>query len=84
MTESLIIALGIFVVLYIAYLILSNRLKKYKLYTILVNCLSIVLCLVLIIDALNRGSSAFIFILLLMLAISVKKLIDESKKRGII
>jgi len=81
--ESLLIALGIFIVLYIAYFIGARKLGKYKTYPILLNCVSIVLCVVLIFDAINRGRDAFILFLLLLLALSIKKLIDETKRRGV-
>ena len=81
--QDIFLPVAIFVVLYIAYFILGKKLKGNKVYAILLNCISIVLCLVLIFDAIKRGSNAFILILLLMLGISVKKLIDETKKRGL-
>ena len=77
----MLIPLAIFVVLYFAYFISRNKFRKYKGYGVLLNCVSIVLCLVLLFDAIKRGS-AFILILLLMLGISVRKLVDETKKRG--
>jgi uncharacterized membrane protein YoaK (UPF0700 family) len=79
--QDLFIPVAIFVVLYIAYFILRKKLRKYKGYAILLNCVGIVLCLVLIIDAIKNGRNAFILFLLLLLGISVKRLIDETKKR---
>lgn len=80
--ELLLIALGIFVVLYIAYFIGVNKLRKNKVYALLLNCVSIVLCLVLLFDAIKEGRSAFILILLLLLG--VKKLIEETKKEALL
>jgi hypothetical protein len=79
--ETLLIALVIFLSLYLAYFIFRNSLKGNKVYPILINCIALGLCLILIFDAIKKGSNAFIFILLLMLGISVKKLIDETRKR---
>jgi len=80
--QDLLIPAAIFVVLYIAYFILGKKLRGNKVYAILLNCVSIVLCLVLIFDAIIKGRNGFILILLLMLGIGVKKLIDETKKRS--
>jgi len=80
--EPLLFALVIFVVLYIAYFIWGNKFKRYRGYAILLNCISIVLCVILLFDAIKKGRNAFILILLLLLGISVKKLIDETKKRS--
>ena len=81
--ESILIAIGIFIVLYTAYLIGTKKLGKYKIYPILLNCVSIVICVVLIFDAINRGREAFILFLLLLLGLSVKKLLDETKRQGV-
>ena len=79
--EPLFIALLIFFSLYLAYFTFRNKFRGNKVYSILINCIATVLCLILIFDAIKKGSNAFIFILLLMMGISVKKLIDETKKR---
>jgi len=81
--QDLFIPVAIFVVLYIAYFIFGRKLRTNKVYAILLNCVSIVLCLVLIFDAIKKGRNSFILILLLMLGIGVKRLIDETKKRGL-
>ena len=81
--QDLFIPVAIFVVLYIAYFILGKKLRGNKKYAILLNCVGIVLCLILIFDAIKSGRNAFILILLLLLGISVKKLIDETRKRGV-
>ena len=80
----MLIALGIFAILYIAYFIGANKLRNYKMYGIFLNSVSIVLCLVLIFDAFNKGNDAFILVLLLLLGIAVKRLINGNKKRGVI
>ena len=76
---TLLIALVIFLSFYLAYFIFRNKLKGKKAYPILINCIVAVLFFILILDAIKNGSK--VFILLLMMAISVKKLIDEIKKR---
>jgi hypothetical protein len=81
--QDLFIPFAIFAVLYIAYFIFGKKLSGNKRYAILLNCVSIVLCLVLIIDAIKNGRNAFILFLLLLLGVSVKRLIDETKKRGL-
>jgi len=80
--EPLLIPLAIFVVLYIAYFTLGNGLRRYKVYPILPNYVVIVLCLLLIVDAIKEGRNSFILILLLLLGVSIRKRIDETKKRS--
>lgn len=80
--DPLFIPVAIFLVLYIAYFIWANKLKRYKIYGVLINWVAIVVCLVLIFDAIKKGRNSFFLILLLMLGISIKKLIDETKKRS--
>ena len=70
--QDLFIPFAIFAVLYIAYFIFGKKLSGKKTYAILINCVSIVLCLVLIIDAIKNGRNAFILFLLLLLGISEK------------
>ena len=81
--QNIFIPFAIFAVLYLAYFIFGKKLTGKRTYAILINCVSIVLCLVLIIDAVKNGRNAFILFLLLLMGISVKRLIDETKKRGL-
>ena len=81
--KSFFIALGIFIVLYVVYLILAAELKKYKTYNILLNGISVVLCSVLIFDAINTGRNAFILVLLLLLGVSIRKIINDTNSKDV-
>ena len=81
--QDLFIPFAIFAVLYIAYFLFGKKLSGNKTYAIVLNCVGIVLCLVLIIDAIQKGRNAFILFLLLLLGISIKRLIDATSKRGL-
>ena len=78
--EPLLFPVAIFVVLYVAYFIWRNKIKENKTYAVLINSISIVLCLILLFDAIKRERSSFILFLLLLLGIAGKKLIDQTKK----
>jgi hypothetical protein len=81
--QDLFIPFAIFAVLFLAYFIFGKKLSGNKTYAIVINCVGIVLCLILIFDAFKKGRNAFILFLLLLLGISIKKLIDETKKRDL-